>query len=635
MKAVFRLTAATVTSFVKVQLAAKTIARGLHLLVAAGTVATAAPVSSVDTDLRDSQKFVLRVDGKPFVLASVQARMDKLRYWWDWDAAAREAIVKRAADDGFNTLGIPIHWYEIEPTKNNWSWAILDEYLGVAHKYGLKVELLWFGHNSGGQVQWLGDPAKNPVHLRTPDYVFYSPAPNSKETTSDFTINRARATYQLDLTDTRLRARETEVVGKMMAHIAEWDTAHGSPHTVIGVQIGNEVFGGSAGVATSYLSDVASAVKKSPYVVWTRVNTVRAATVSRIEENEKLRQTEGTNVDFTGADLYRVDAAFIRTHVPYRGLNFRMIMESSAVVPTPAQFQLAALSGNTAWSYYDLCGPDKYGLYDREGASGFRPNSSHIEEVRVLNRLLTSDPVDLALNAHGYGLFVHNWEGKSAAPTVGVDGIVFTPVDPLSQAISIRRSNTELVLMNTQGGKFTFPEALGVSAAAKGHFDRDNRWVEEGKVPFAKTEITPEPGVTIRLLRANSREPATIRRQAEFAEVGGGAVVDAAADSLGFAGNGYVKFPLADGYLTWTEVDGLAGGERTVRFRYANGDAQGHKARVFINGEERSVSFGPTGSWENYEYIAFTTSLRPGRANKIRVETNGGGAGNIDELQTF
>jgi hypothetical protein len=599
-------------------------------------VAIAAAISYVDTDLGAAQKYVLRVDGSPFYIVSIQARLDKLRYWWNWDAAAREAIVKRAAEDGFNTLGIPIHWYEIEPTKDNFDWAILDEYLGVAHKHGLKVELLWFGHNSGGQVQWLGDPAKNPVHLRTPDYVLYSPGPESKEPTSEFTVNRGgRSAYQLILADERLRARETYVVGKLMAHIADWDAAHRSPHTVIGMQIGNEVFGGPGLQVMSYLSEVASAVKKSAYVVWTRVNTVRAATASRIEENEKLRQAQGTNIDFVGADLYRVDGAFIRAHVPYRGLNFRMIMETSAVVPTAAQFQLAGLSGNVAWSYYDLCGPDKYGLYDREGEKGFKPQSNHIEDIRVLNRLLNSDPVDLAINAHGYGLFVHNWEAKSAAPTTGVEAIVFTPTDPLSQAVSIRRSNTELVLMNTRGGKFTFPESLGVTAASKGHFDRNNKWVEEAKVPFTKTELTPEPGVTIRLLRPDTHEPSPIRLQAEFAELGGGAAVDATPNALGFAGNGYVKLPPSGGFVQWTGVDGLAGGERTIRFRYANGEAQAGKTRVFVNGETVNISFEPTGAWETYSYATLTAPLRAGRSNTIRLETDGEGAGNIDELQTY
>src|SRR5690606_24153138 len=138
---------------------------------------------------------------------------------------------------------LPIHWYEVEPAKDQFQWGILDEYLGVAQKHGLKVEMLWFGANSGGHAQWLGDPKKNPVHLRVPDYVLYSPGPESTETTSDYNFRREMSAYSLDLADDRLKAREAHVLAKVMDHIADWDAANGGRRTVIGVQLGNEVTG--------------------------------------------------------------------------------------------------------------------------------------------------------------------------------------------------------------------------------------------------------------------------------------------------------------------------------------------------------------------------------------------------------
>ena len=116
------------------------------------------PISYVDLSLSGSQKYVLRVDGRPFYMTNIQVRLDKLRYYWNWNANARNAIIAQAASDGFNTVSIPIHWYEIEPTKDNFNWTILDEYLNLIARYNLKMELLWFGANSGGHVQWLGSP---------------------------------------------------------------------------------------------------------------------------------------------------------------------------------------------------------------------------------------------------------------------------------------------------------------------------------------------------------------------------------------------------------------------------------------------------------------------------------------------
>ena len=161
-------------------------------------------VSWVDTSLEGAQKYVLRVGGTPYYMINIQIRLDLLRYSEKWSDAACEALVAQAAADGFNTVSIPVHWYEVEPEKDNFDWKILDEYLTLVNKYGLKMEILWFGANSGGHVQWLSRSKEMPNHLRTPDYVLYSPAPDSKETTSDYRIRRDMSDYSMDMTDERL-----------------------------------------------------------------------------------------------------------------------------------------------------------------------------------------------------------------------------------------------------------------------------------------------------------------------------------------------------------------------------------------------------------------------------------------------
>jgi len=467
-------------------------------------------VSHVDTSLKGSQKFTLRVDGKPFYMTNVQVRLDKLRYAWGWDAAAREAILARAAADGFNTVSLPIHWYEVEPSKDEFRWDILDEYLSVAQKHGLKVELLWFGQNSGGHAQWLGDPKTDPVHLRTPDYVLYSPGPGSKETTSDYTIRREMSAYSLDLADERMKEREAYVLGKVMDHVADWDAANGSKRTVIGVQLGNEVAGIKVqfpdSLVISYMSHVGEAVKKSRYSTWTRMNCVYSHVVTRVMANETLRANGGTNIDFVGIDTYRhhfrTDRQFIesmRTNVPETGKNYKMVMEANGSIPVSAILPVAALSGNSTFAFYEMIGPDNYGLYEREGDMGFKPRGSYIEDVRTVNRLFVGAMTDLALNASGAGLFVHNWTGDTNTPTVSADGIAFTPASRDSQAISIKRSKDEIVLLNSKGGRFDLPESLKIKRVSKGYFDKDNVWVDQGEVPFTKSGISPPAGTIVRL----------------------------------------------------------------------------------------------------------------------------------------
>ena len=591
--------------------------------------------------MADAQKYTLRVDGKPFYATEVQIRLDKLRYWWNFDAAARQAVVAQAASDGFNTLTIPIHWYEVEPTKNNLNWTILDEYLGYCNTYNVKMELLWFGQNSGGWTQWLGDPSTNPVHLRTPDYVLYSPAPNSAATTSDFALRRDMSNYTLDLADNTLRSREQWVMGQIIAHIASWDASHGNKHTVIGVQIDNEIGGRNSldfptSLIVSYMSDIASAIKTSSYSVWTRLNCLPSLTNGRIVANEALRSGAGTNIDFVGMDIYGTSASAIRTAIPYNGGNYRMIMESGAEVSDAAIYQLAALSGNNAYDHYDMISPDGHSLYDRVGASGFTPRGSSVADIRTLNKLINSDIADIAMNSNGYGLFVHNYAGNSTSPTTyAMLGITYTPSSTTSQGISIRRSNTEAVLMSTKGGTFNYPSTLGINGASKGYFDSNNAWVNQGSVSFTSTSVTVAAGTTVRLTMPNTGFVTGVRRQAEFATIGGGAVAEAS--SLGFSANGYVNFNASGGYVQWGAVDGLSGGTRTIRFRYTLTGTASRTMSLTINGSVSNNTFPPSDATdlEKFGFLTVTASLTSGTTNTIKLQSTGQDGPNIDELSTY
>jgi hypothetical protein len=444
-------------------------------------------------------------------MTAIQIRLDKLRYWWGFDADAREAVVAQVARDGFNTVALPIHWYEVEPAKDKFDWAILDEYLNLARKNHLKVELLWFGQNSGGRVQWLGSPQK-PMHLRTPDYVLYSPEAGSAKTTSDYAIRRDVSPYTLDLTDEKLRAQETHVLARVMDHVADWDASAGSPHTVVGVQLNNEVRSWPdsdkvfntdsafpAPLIVSYMSSVGKAVKNSRYVVWTRLNCVPVDANSRIDANEFQRMRHGTGIDFVATDLYGYDAGTIRTILPVSRDNYRMISEAGGDVPQAPLFQLAALAGDSAYIYYELLGPDNHGIYDRDGPTGFKQRGEYVDNVRTINKLLDSDMRDIALKSQGHSLYVHNWTGSLKEESIGARGISFVPGSPNSQAISIARNSNEIVLMNTLGGTFTLPSNLHVTGATWGHFDAKNSWVARGPVQYSQTQISPPAGTTVRL----------------------------------------------------------------------------------------------------------------------------------------
>ena len=108
-------------------------------------------------------------------------------------------------------------------------------------------------------------------------------------------------------------------------------------------------------------------------------------------------------------------------------------------------------------------------------------NAAHIEDVRLVNKILRSAPTDIALNANGYGLFVHNWKGTDSDLSVSNEGIGFIPSYPTSQGISIIRSKNEILLMSTKGGAFTIPAGIKITEATYGRFNDENQWDVEGR----------------------------------------------------------------------------------------------------------------------------------------------------------
>ncbi len=467
-------------------------------------------VSSVDTSLKGSDKFVLRVDGKPFYMTNIQVRLDKLYGYEGWNDAALEAVVKRAAEDGFNTLSIPIHWREVEPVKDQFNWTILDKFMGWCKKYDVKMEMLWFSWSSGGRVQYLMNTGEKQT-LRTPDYVC------SLSGTSEFNMLRKEWEYSLDWRDTNLRNREKYVMGQIMEHIAVWDANNGNPHTVVGAQLGNEARNHGDNSATAaeiieYYHHIGAGIKESKYVIWTRLNCVSWETPGRISANEAKRNSStGTNIDFVGIDIYGTSASSILGNMggqlPHTGKNYSMIMEIDAKDSNSPIYQMAALAGNKAFDYYNMAVVDGNNLYTNSGTT--LTERSHITLVRQRNKILNLANQDVALRAQGKNLYVYNYAGNSTVGENGLEDIRFVPNAPQTQAVAIRRSESEIVLLSTMTGTFTFPAKFEIVSASKGYFDKDNKWVNEGAVTLSGNTLTMPATSAVLVKLKTTEEPIT------------------------------------------------------------------------------------------------------------------------------
>lgn len=454
-------------------------------------------ISSVDTTLTNSEKYVLLVDGKPFYMTNIQLRLDKMAGYLDWDDAAIENVVRQAAEDGFNTVSIPLLWIDVEPEKDRFDWAILDKYLGWCKKYGLKMELLWFSWSSGGRIQWADNsPLKPRKSIRVPDYVC------TKEGTSEYKILRTTDPWTIDWHDTSLRDRETMVLGKVMEHVAEWDKTNGNTHVVVGVQLGNEATGHEQEVSADDIVDwyhnVAKAVKGGDYETWTRMNCIIWQTRGRLEANEKKKLNGGSNIDFIGCDVYGTDAdriyGDVGGHQPDMGSNYSMIMEIDAKDNRTPIYQFSALAGNKAFDYYNYGPVDGNELYTAERGSTKLVPHDHITDVRKRNKILNLANQDIATLAQGKGLYVYNYAGLAMpVEEIGLMGISHKPSHGRSQAIALRHSDNEVILLSTDEGVFTLPSTMKVKDVSLGYCDSENNWLATEIVkPSGNKIIVPE-----------------------------------------------------------------------------------------------------------------------------------------------
>lgn len=445
-------------------------------------------VSHVDTSCSEYEKYALVVDGNPYWPTSVQVRLDKLYGYNGWSDAAMEKVVAQAASDGFNTIGLPLHWREIEPRKDVFDWKILDKYLDWCDKYGLRTELLWFSWSSGGRVQYLWNYGgrKEP---RTPDYVC------SLSGTSEFNVLRKEWECSLDWRDTALRDREKYVMERLMAHIAERDKANGGTHTVIGIQLGNEARSHGANEATAreiidYYSAVGEAVKQSDYVVWTRLNCVYGDTPGRIRANKEKRETEGTNIDFVGIDVYGGTPLQILGDVngmlPESEGNYRMIMEAGANDSRSPLLQIAALVGDKAFSYYNYAVVDGNAMYGADGTA-LRPGG-HVDNVRRRNLMLDMANSFVGSLAYGESLYVFNALGDALETEFADNGIGYKSYAG-NQGLMICLPDNNIALLTTGQSEFIIPDHMTVESAAYGRFSADGSWVEERPAAFAGGKI--------------------------------------------------------------------------------------------------------------------------------------------------
>lgn len=510
----------------------------------AAAAVRAQPISWVDTTKSAYDKHVLLVDGKPFHHSGIQFRYEHQKYQKGWTDAELKPVLKMIAEDGFDVVNIPIWWSQVEPEKDAFDWTDLERYIDWCDEFGLKLELLWFSHESTGHSQ----------RIRVPDYVW-----------NDYTLVvdangvplQRDGHHLFDKTDPHLLEREKYVLGKVMEQLAAYDTRH----TTVGIQVGNEpnVAQLQWGVAADrsysrysntrwdeggytdagqfrrdvllhYLTELGRVVKESGYSVYTRANTVGDA--RPVAENEALRSRGANTIDFFGYDPYTTDIGTIYNYginsMWMQGRNFPMIMESYAGTPTADRAKFNAIAGNSVYNMYAATdgyaesGSSDLGLYDFDPVTHAVTRKAVSHETAALNHMINKVRTDLATKApqDAGGRFLQTYNRTEAAtsdttrPLAGLDPRYATSAG--GQGIAIERSDEEYALLSTKAGTFSLPADHGtVLSVQSGYYDGNNTWVSQGDKPYdvtgGKINIALGAGEAVRVaFDADTTTPTTL-----------------------------------------------------------------------------------------------------------------------------
>lgn len=328
-------------------------------------------------------KVYLEVDGKAFPLFGAQIRLDIFKNCDKLSNAEIERYFKEAKNLNVNCVQVPLTWKMIEPEEGKYDYSMADFILGLANKYKLKIELLWFSTN------FIGDSYTYLV----PPYVI---------TKKEVTMNRKWENkfhnlygyYHGVVFDNEwVLKRESAAVSHLFNHIRMWDEKNGKTHPVITCQLHNEIDGlvrwrinedtftfrdgtpltqeRAWSMTLNAVNSVGLAIKGSLYKVATRVNYTSCSSSGRFPQCTSASGTDALKcegVDFISVDPYMSDvsdiARVVESFIAPAG-NYPLIAENRGYYDTTPSLILVTAALGGGYDIYDLA-TSKF-IYDNNG----------------------------------------------------------------------------------------------------------------------------------------------------------------------------------------------------------------------------------------------------------------------------
>lgn len=459
----------------------------------------------------ESGKGILLNRGQiPVIMTSALLRADLLVNADFLEPSEMEDYFAIARETNLNTLELTVMWSQIEPEKGQYDFSALDVYLNYAKKYGLKLNLVWYGSMVDGETHTANVPA------------YISRDPETYSCLMDLfdyaNFGRCRI---MDWADPDLLERESQAVWHMMNHVYAWNQSNEKYDPVIMVQIGQgadrfqrwrvdayDVVDAQGqpmaqeqawSMVHTYLNTMAKAVKYSAYKALTRVEFCeQTAVVNYVRDVRKLEF-----VDIV-APTYLHEISSTKNGIKSFTDEYAdmFIMNAENWASDANHRQILATFGMGAGGYvsYQLSSPNYYpespngalyGRYDPEGATlaeKFPQKGERAERTAAVNSALLRAYVAVA-NAP-----------RSLFATFGLNNLLNGKTGDeriqniyLSNGILLSYSNPEDTMgFGAYDGNYIYVWSskdatlrvtnCTLTVCQKGAFDENGEWVSQGNV---------------------------------------------------------------------------------------------------------------------------------------------------------
>lgn len=415
-----------------------------------------------------------------------------------------------AQQTSLNTLELTVMWSSIEPEKDRYDFSGLDVYLDYAKKYGLKLNIEWYGSLVDGETHT----------ANIPDYIS-----EDTETYSCLMDLFDYANYGrcriMDWTDPDLLARESRALWEMMNHVYQWNQENEQYDPIVMVQIGQgtdrfqrwrteayDVVTTSGETITqeqawsmvyTYLNELSKAVKFSAYKALTRVEFCeQTAVVNYVRDVQKLEYVDIVSPTY----LHEISSTKNGIKSFADEYTDMFIINAENWASDANHRQILATFGMGAGGYvsYQLSSPNYYpespngALYDRYDPNGttleekFAPKGERAIRTAAVNKALLNAYVAVAnaprtlFATFGLNNLINNKTGDERIQNVYLsNGIMLSysnPEDTLGFAVY---DGNYLYVWSDKDASLTITNCT-LTVCQKGAFDENGEWVSQGNV---------------------------------------------------------------------------------------------------------------------------------------------------------